>query len=281
MATADVLPPVAVGSPLQHTYKLPGGGEVVCQGLSYAEHEGNSLGGGLAAAGHATGMTQWPAGRLLCDYLVCHACPAGGSLTRAAELGCGLGMTGLVFAAANPVASVLLTDGDEPCVQQAAANAAAQPAGRAPAVAAHLLWGDAAACAALCEAGGRFDVVLGGDLVYGESRGGGLSQGTGKDNVKALFLTANALLSHGTGAAFLLGFQRRSVPLSAVLEAAAAEGLAAEVPPGGWCEDLFQERTEEFSDTWQKAVLRFSRATPEVARERARALLALAEMELE
>ena len=277
MAAADVVLPSAVGSPLQHTYRLPCGGEVVCQGLSYAEHEGNCHGGGLAAAGHATGMTQWPAGRLLCDYLVCQP-PAGGP-TRAAELGCGLGMTGLVFAASNPVASVLLTDGDEPCVQQAAANAAAQPPGRAPAAAAHLLWGDTAACEALCATGGRFDLVLGGDLVYGESRGGGLSEGTGKDNVTALFLTAQALLSHSPGAAFLLGFQRRSVPLSAVLEAAAAKGLAADVPPGGWCEDLFCERTEEFSDTWQKAVLRFSRAEPEVARARAQALLALAEME--
>jgi hypothetical protein len=272
MAAADVLYTPAVGSALQHTYLLPSGGAVVCDGLSYAEHEGNSLGGALAAAGHATGMTQWPAGRLLCDYLVCQ--PPVKSHTRVAELGCGLGMTGLVFSALNPDASVLLTDGDEPCVQQAAANAKA--AGRASVTAAHLLWGDAAACAAL---GGPFDVVLGGDLVYGESRGGGLSHGTGKDNVKSLFVTVQALLSHGPGAAFLLGFQRRSVPLSVVLEAAAAEGLAAEVPPGGWCEDLFCERTEEFSDTWQKTVLRFSRATPDVARARAQALLALAEME--
>jgi len=273
-AVAAPLP--AVAAPQLHTYALPGGGVVACSGLAYAEHDGDRHGGGLAAAGHATGMTQWPAGRLLCDFVACQRPAAGGA--RAAELGCGLGMVGLVYAASNPAASVLLTDGDPPCVRQAAANAAAQPPGRAPTAAAQLLWGNAAACAALCAAG-RFDTVLGGDLVYGEQRDGGLSQGTGQDNVKALFLTAQALLSHAPGAEFLLGFQRRSVPLAAVLEAAAAEGLAAEVPPGGWCEDLFCERTEEFSDTWQKAVLRFTRAEPAAARARARELLLLAELE--
>lgn len=262
-----------VGAPLQHTYVLPCGGEVVCQGLSYAEHEGDAHGGCLAKAGHVTGMTQWPAGRILCDFLVGQP-PTG---ARAAELGCGLGLVGLVFAASNPSASVLLTDGDEPCVQRAASNAAAQPSGRAPAVAAQLLWGDAAACRALCAEGGRFDIVLGGDLVYGESRGGGLSEGTGQDNVASLFQTVAALLSDAPGAAFLLGFQRRSIPLSAVLEEAAAQGLAAEVPPGGWCEDLFNGRTEEFSDTWQLAVLRFTRASPDVARARALDLLQAAE----
>ena len=50
------------------------------------------------------------------------------------------------------------------------------------------------------------------------------------------------------------------MPLSALLAAAAARGLCCSVPPGGFVEDLFANRTEEFSDSWQLCLLRFVRA---------------------
>jgi hypothetical protein len=231
---------VAVGTPVAHTFELGGGrAAVVCSGLSYSESEGDCAGGGLAAAGHATGATQWPAGRLLCEYLVADAAAdeAAWRGARGVELGCGLGMVGLVFAAlAGPSGAVVLSDGDAGCVAWAAANAAASAAhaSRAPASVQPLLWGDASAAERLCAAaGGPFPLVLGGDLIYGEAAGGGLSAGTGADNVAALFFTAEALLSRAPRAQLLLGFQRRSVPLAAVLAAAARHGLAADVPPGG------------------------------------------------
>jgi len=65
------------------------------------------------------------------------------------------------------------------------------------------------------------------------------------------------------------------VPLQRLLGAAAAVGLRADVPPGGFVEDLFGNRTEEFSDTWQLCLLRFGRDAPEAA-ERAAALVVAA-----
>ena len=73
------------------------------------------------------------------------------------------------------------------------------------------------------------------------------------------------------------GFQRRSVPLARLLAAAAARGLRADVPPGGFVEDLFGNRTEDFSDTWQLCLLRFARDAPDAATAAAARLVAAAE----
>jgi hypothetical protein len=56
------------------------------------------------------------------------------------------------------------------------------------------------------------------------------------------------------------GFQRRSVPLRSLLAAAAARGLAAALPAGGYVEDMFANRTEEWTAFWQLCLLRFVRA---------------------
>ena len=66
------------------------------------------------------------------------------------------------------------------------------------------------------------------------------------------------------------------MPLPFLLETAAARGLAASVCAGGYCEDLFANRTEELSDTWQQAVLRFTRAPLPVAAAAAAAVAAAA-----
>ena len=78
-------------------------------------------------------------------------------------------------------------------------------------------------------------------------------------------------------AAVSQGFQRRSVPLARLLAAAAARGLRADVPPGGFVEDLFANRTEEFSDTWQLCLLRFVRDTKDAAEAAAALLVAAAD----
>jgi hypothetical protein len=65
------------------------------------------------------------------------------------------------------------------------------------------------------------------------------------------------------------------VPLASLLDAAAALGLAADLPAGGYVEDVFQNRTEEFSDFWQLCLLRFVRA-PRAAAEAAAAAVAAA-----
>jgi hypothetical protein len=88
------------------------GRSLALTGLRYRECDGDARGGALAAAGHATGAAQWPAGVLLCDFLGADAARGALRGARVLELGCGLGMCGLVAAAlAGPTGSVLLTDG--------------------------------------------------------------------------------------------------------------------------------------------------------------------------
>ena len=74
-------------------------------------------GGNLSAHGKATGEAFWPASRLLMDYLVrdCELLK-GDAPRRVVELGCGLGLAGLVAATmlgTTKGSEVVLTDGDE------------------------------------------------------------------------------------------------------------------------------------------------------------------------
>ncbi len=62
------------------------------------------------------------------------------------------------------------------------------------------------------------------------------------------------------------------MPLRALLEAAAARGLAADVPAGGYVEDVFANRTEEWTALWQLGLLRFVRAPPDAAAAAAKAV---------
>ena len=102
---------MVVPAPVVYEY-LVSGRSLRLSGLRYAECDGDARGGALAAAGHATGAAQWPAGTLLCDYLSAALGADGLRGARVVELGCGLGMCGIVAAAlAGPSGSVLLTDG--------------------------------------------------------------------------------------------------------------------------------------------------------------------------
>ena len=102
---------MVVPAPGVYEYRVAGRA-LRLSGLRYAECEGDARGGALAAAGHATGAAQWPAGTLLCDYLSAALGAKGLRGARVVELGCGLGMCGVVAAAlAGPSGSVLLTDG--------------------------------------------------------------------------------------------------------------------------------------------------------------------------
>ena len=66
------------------------------EGYTYRQ---DPRGGNLSAHGKATGEAFWPASRLLMDYLVrdCELLK-GDAPRRVVELGCGLGLAGLVAA---------------------------------------------------------------------------------------------------------------------------------------------------------------------------------------
>ena len=67
------------------------------------------------------------------------------------------------------------------------------------------------------------------------------------------------------------------MPLRSLLEAAAARGLRATLPRGGFVEDMFANRTEEWTSFWQLCVLRFERCDAGVAAAAAAALADAAE----
>ena len=244
MATLAPAPP-----PCTFEFTLPCGRALLFRGLSYDESRGDARGGALAASGHCTGHAQWPAGVLLSEYLATEGARLRGK--TAVELGCGLGMVGLV--AASFGCDVLLTDGDAAAVERARENAAAAAcSGRV--CCATLCWGDADADEALkrehVSSGFGFDLVLGGDLVYDST--------AGDAELKQLLGTASRLLAQQPTARFLLGLQRRSVPLERLLHLAKADyQLLGRVPDGGWWLDFFDNKCEEQSDFWKLCILEF------------------------
>eukprot|EP00741_Cyanophora_paradoxa_P018393 tig00000204_g17758.t1 len=230
---------------------------VALSGQPFTEADGDGSGGHMLRAGHSTGAALWPAAPLLCDYLAGALGRAGLEGRRVAELGCGLGLVGIVASSlVGAAGAVHLTDGDDAALRRAEANAAgSRAAGDGPTSFGVLRWGPggpAAAAGAVAAVGGRpFDVAVGSDLVYP-------SGGDGAANMGSILDAAGALLA-SEGGTVLIGLQRRSLALSAVAAAAAARGWRADIPAGGFVEDLFGNRTEECSDFWQACVVRFVR----------------------
>lgn len=109
--------------------------------------ESDKSGGNLAAHGKHTGEAFWHVSRMLSDYL-CWDCPALqpgaaiGGHRRVIDLGCGLGLAGLVAATLlDETGRVDLTDGDAGVVERAKQSAAANSSVTQPAtVAASVLW---------------------------------------------------------------------------------------------------------------------------------------------
>lgn len=198
----------------------------------------------------STGLTMWRAGEDLGRYLYekrAALFKAGKGGRHVLELGCGLGLCGILAARLNPQGVVVLTDGDEVtmdkvccsvgvcvpyCVHDLAltrippqptsththaprqlnANVEANAVGNGCAVTTRqLLWGEHAEL--LQEFPDRFDLVLAADVIYEESA------------VAPLVATVAATLRRDPEAVFVLSFARRNVSIDRVLEAATAEGL--------------------------------------------------------
>lgn len=135
-------------------YTTRNGLEVAVEGFRWVSDE---RGGNLAAHGKHTGEAFWHVSRMLSDYL-CWDCPAlqpepvTGTRRRVVDLGCGLGLAGLVAATLlDETGRVDLTDGDVDVVHRAKLSAGANSTATQPAtVAASVLWwGDESAIAAL------------------------------------------------------------------------------------------------------------------------------------
>ena len=169
------------------TYRTRAGASVSVEGFRWVS---DAAGGNLAAHGKHTGEAFWHVSRMLADYL-CWDCPAlqphAPQAQRVIDLGCGLGLVGLVAGTlVGASGRVDLTDGSEAVVARARDSAAANAAVITCTVASRVLWwGDAAAMAAL----GSYDLVLASDCIY-ENGAPEVAAGM----ARALAKTASALL---------------------------------------------------------------------------------------
>lgn len=190
------------------------------------------------------------------DYLVDDCDLLRGDVARAVvELGCGLGLAGLVAAAClgtAPGSRVVLTDRDASVVARAAASARAAAAANpqmAPVAAAAHAWGESTNAL-----GGPFDLVVAAEVLYDPAVAAAAAAG--------LAHSADALLARrgagGAAPAVVVAFERRSVALDVLTDAFAKRGFAWRVP-AGYYEDVFEERTEDASMFWQRAVVVFVR----------------------
>lgn len=180
-----------------------------------------------------TGYTLWGAAHQLADAMVT-PCAQGGVYerfigARVIELGTGLGLCG-ILASFFPGTSVIITDGDSKVLEGALKNVTKN---ESLAIGRKLRWGlppsdMAAFCGTLKGADdvserGRFDIVLGSDIIYD------------KDVVPALLDTVVYLLRESRAEKsgkegiqepmFLLGYHRRNVPMEYVFTVAAEKGL--------------------------------------------------------
>ncbi len=173
----------------------------------------------------STGLTMWRAGEDLGRYLWekrAALFQAGQGRQHVLELGCGLGLCGLLASQLNPHGVVVLTDGDALTMEKLAQNVEDNTVANGCAVTARpLLWGEHAEL--LAEFPDKFDLVLAADVIYEE------------EAIQPLLQTVVATLREGSEAAFILSFARRNVTIDKVLAAATALGLVYEADSSFTC----------------------------------------------
>lgn len=184
----------------------------------------------------STGLTMWRAGEDLGRYLwekrgtlFAAAAPEEGKeedeeegRRHVLDLGCGLGLCGLLASQLNPHGVVVLTDGDPLTMEKLALNVEENTVDNGCAVTAQtLLWGEHADLVEEFPDG--FDVVLAADVIYEE------------EAIEPLLETVLATLKEGPEALFLLSFARRNVSIEKVLAAAAKRGLSYEADESFTC----------------------------------------------
>jgi len=230
----------------QKTHYDVNGVTLSVDGYAYRQ---DARGGNLSAHGKATGEAFWPASRLLMDYLVEDCALLKGDGRRVVELGCGLGLAGLVAAALlgeTKGSEVVLTDGDAGVVARACASAESAQLTSTVSCAVHR-WGEAHDL-------GRFDVVLAAEVLYDPN--------VAVEASNALAKSCESLLADG--GVVLVAFERRGVDLQVLLDAFSAFGFVGAPAPcaDGAYEDIYGERQDEPSMLWHRVLMAFTRRPP-------------------
>ena len=187
-----------------------------------------------------TGLALWPSGKLVSDFLAC----AGGNPSSVIELGCGLGLCGLVSQVlmlhSNRTSScspciVVLTDADDETLLAAQTNSQQYP----QTVCDRLDW-----CSIhdrdrvkQYHAAEGFDRVVASDVIYEMTASW----------VPDLFRTAKSFMVV-PGGIFILGIQRRTTSLESVKQVAHEEGLEGGQFVSNFLLDIFNNRLEVSND---------------------------------
>lgn len=218
-------------------YTTRNGLGVAVEGYSW---ESDEHGGNLAAHGKHTGEAFWHVSRMLADYL-CWDCPAlqsqvaAGAGRRVVDLGCGLGLAGLVAATLlDETGRVDLTDGDVDVVSRANLSAAANSAATRPATveSSVLRWGDESAIATLnhnARAEGGAACASPAGLAYERKHSGA--------GAYDLVLASDCIYENGSDPSIAVGMARMLAKTAAALlkrEPLESLPLRGQTPPEEW-----------------------------------------------
>ena len=187
-----------------------------------------------------TGLALWPAGKLVSDFLAC----AGGNPSSVIELGCGLGLCGIVSqvlmlhsncTGSSAPGIVVLTDADDETLQAARTNSRQYPR----TVCDTLDWCNTHDQDRVKQyhAAGGFDRVVASDVIYEMTA----------PWVPDLFRTAKSFMIV-PGGIFILGIQRRTTSLESVKLVAHKEGLEGGKFVSNFLLDIFNNRLEVSDD---------------------------------
>ena len=196
-----------------------------------------------------TGLALWPAGKLLSDFVAC----CEGSPSTVVDLGCGLGLCGLVSQALMTTTTtslgglVVLTDHDDETLEYARFNIDHNPSSSssntAPATSsiqcATLDWCNSEDIERVKLMAGLdgFDRVLASDVIYEMTA----------PLLPDLFFTAKSLMK-ASGGLFFLGIRRRTTSLESVKHVAKNVGLEGGKFVSNFLLDLFDNRLEVGDD---------------------------------
>jgi len=181
-----------------------------------------------------TGLALWPAGKLLSDFLAC----CQGNPSTVVELGCGLGLCGLVSQALMMEGLVVLTDCDEETLQYAKYNVEQN---KALCYCETLDWCQPSHAQRVKErllgTADGFDRVVASDVIYEMT----------DVWVPDLFVTAKSLMKT-SGGLFFLGIRRRTTSLESLKIVSKQVGLDGGRFVSNFLLDLFDNRLEISDD---------------------------------
>jgi predicted nicotinamide N-methyase len=185
---------------------------------------------------NSTGLTLWRAAPILCQFMVDNA-DAYIRGKHVLELGGGLGLCG-ILAGMLDAKSVYITDGDSESLAGMRVNVESNAVGSAVRCR-QLRWGMqlpefARHVSPDVRTDGRFDVLIGSDIIYVESI------------LDPLFLTVDLLLTEDSTGTFILAYARRNVKIDLVFSTAEKFNFEWTLPDGE--EGCFVFRRKQMKD---------------------------------